>query len=350
MEQERADMKGSRGKAARDRLSRLMDGYLSTQLLYLAARAGIADALVNGPLASDELARRVGADAGVLHRVLRGLVIDGVLREHADGRFDLTPAGHLLRADAPGSVRGAVIARGDIYYGAAAGLRSALQYGGIAFEHVHGMGLVDYLAWHPDKGDAFQSSMVTRSRQEAAAVTAAYDFGAFRRLVDVGGGYGILLSAILAATPALRAVLFDRPGVIDRAREQLAAVAMLARCDVIAGDFFTAVPAGGDAYVLSRVIHDWDDAAAIRILTNCREAMPDHAALLLIEAVMPQRAREHPGAVRMDLHMLTLLHGRERTVREYRAMLEAAGLELRRVVPALSTAGLCVLEAARAAG
>jgi hypothetical protein len=325
-----------------------MDGYLGTQLVYLAARLGVADVLAEGPLASDELARRVGADAGALHRVLRGLAIEGVLRERADGRFDLTPAGHLLQADAPGSVRGAVIARGDIYYGAAAGLLSALRDGGSAFEHVHGMGLFEYLARHPDQGAAFQSSMVTRSRQEAAAVTAAYDFGAFRRLVDVGGGYGVLLSAILAATPALRAVLFDRPEVVDRAREQLAADGMLARCDVVAGDFFTSVPPGGDVYVLSRVIHDWDDVAAIRILTSCREAMPDHATLLLVEAVMPRRAGEQPGAVRMDLHMLTLLRGRERTVREYQAMLDAAGLELRRVVPALSTVGLCVLEAARA--
>ena len=330
----------------RERLTRLMDGYLSTQLLYLAARLGIADALASGPLASGELVRRVGADAGALHRVLRGLVIDGVLREHADGRFDLTPAGHLLRADAPGSVRGAVIARGDLYYAAAAGLLPALQHGGSAFEHVHGMGLFDYLTRHPDKEAEFQGSMVTRSRQEAAAVTAAYDFGPFRRLVDVGGGYGILLSAILAATPALRGVLFDRPEVVERARERLAAEGVLARCEVIAGDFFTAVPAGGDAYVLSRVIHDWDDVAAIRILAGCRAAMPDDATLLLVEAVLPRRAREQPGAVRMDLHMLTLLHGRERTVDEFRTVLVAAGLELRRVVPALPAAGLCVLEAA----
>ena len=335
---------------ARERLIRLMDGYLSTQLLYLAARLGIADALASGPLASEELARRVGAGPGALHRVLRGLVIDGVLREHADGRFDLTPAGDLLRVDAPGSVRGAVIARGDIYYGAAAGLLPALRHGGSAFEHVHGMGLFDYLARHPDKGAEFQSSMVTRSRQEAAAVTVAYDFGAFRRLVDVGGGYGILLSAILAATPALRGVLFDRPEVVERARERLAAEAVLARCDVVAADFFTSVPAGGDAYVLSRVIHDWDDAAAIQILTRCREAMPDGATLLLVEAVLPRRAREQPGAVHMDLHMLTLLHGRERTVREFQAVLAAAGLELRRVVPALPAAGLWVLEAAKTPG
>ena len=136
----------------RERLTRLMDGYLSTQLLYLAARLGIADALAGGPLASGELARRVGADAGALHRVLRGLVIDGVLREHADGRFDLTPAGHLLRADAPGSVRGAVIARGDLYCGAAAGLLPALLHGGNAFEHVHGMGL--FTTWRdtPTRG------------------------------------------------------------------------------------------------------------------------------------------------------------------------------------------------------
>jgi hypothetical protein len=137
--------------------------------------------------------------------------------------------------------------------------------------------------------------MAVRSRQEATAITAAYDFGGFRRLVDVGGGHGILLSTILAATPSLRGVLFDRPEVVDRAHENLRADGMLSRCDVVAGDFFASVPAGGDAYLLSRVIHDWDDAASIRILATCREAMPDHARLVLIEAVMSQRARAAGG-------------------------------------------------------
>jgi hypothetical protein len=239
-----------------------------------------------------------------------------------------------------------VIARGDIYYGAAAGLFPALRDGGSAFEHVHGTGLFDYLASHPDKEAEFQGSMMARSRQEAAAVIAAYDFEGFRRVVDVGGGYGILLSAILTATPTLRGLLFERPEVVDRAREQLSTRGLLSRCDVVAGDFFVSVPAEGDAYVLSRVIHDWDDAAAARILANCRAAMAANAKLLLVEAVVPPRAHEQPGAIRMDLHMLTLLRGRERTVGEYQALLGEAGLELQRVVPALAAAGLCVLEAA----
>ena len=189
---------------------------------------------------------------------------------------------------------------------------------------------------------------MTRSRQEAAAVTAAYDFGPFRRLVDVGGGYGILLSAILAATPALRGVLFDRPEVVERARERLAVEAVLARCDVGRGRLLHG--GAGRRRCLHAVARHprlgrWT-RPGIRIPTRCRAAMPDDATLLLVEAVLPGRAREQPGAVRMDLHMLTLLHGRERTVDEFRTVLAAPGLELRRVVPALPTAGLCVLEAA----
>jgi hypothetical protein len=349
----------AKGRAARIRagraagqphLVRLMDGYLSTQLLYAAARLGIADTLDAGPLASADLAERLGADPRALHRVLRGLVLDGVLREHADGRFALTPAGRLLRRDAADSVHGAVIARGGIYYGAAAGLVAALQRGGSAFEHVHGMGLFEYLAQHTDQGMEFQHSMVARSRQEAAAVVATYDFGRFRQLVDVGGGYGVLLTAILGAVPTLRGVLFDRPVVAAQARERLGATGFLNRCEVVAGDFLEHVPAGGDAYLLSRVIHDWDDQAAVRILANCRTAMRDGATLLLIESVMGARARQQPGAVRMDLHMLTLLHGCERTAREYEDLLRAAGLHLWKVTPVLPAAGLAILEAAAVGG
>jgi SAM-dependent methyltransferase len=322
-----------------------MDGYLNTQLLYVAAKLSIADAIAGEPQTADALAGCVGAEPDVLRRVLRGLAAEGVLDEHPDGSFGLTPLGSCLRADVSSSLRGAIIARGDLYYGAAAGLLAAVQHGGVPFEHARGVGFFEYLAQHPEHGAEFQASMVDRSRHEAEEVVAAYDFGSFGRLVDVGGGHGVLLAAILRAVPRLQAVLLERPPVVKRARERMEATGQAGRCEFIAGDFFTAVPPDGDAYVLSRVIHDWDDEAAVRILSNCRRAVRQGGTLLLIEAVLPEHPRQQPAAIRMDLHMLTLLHGQERTAAEYERLLGAAGFRLGRVVPTKSPAGVSVIEA-----
>jgi hypothetical protein len=188
-----------------------MDGYLSTQLLNVAAHLRLADLLRDGPRSSAELAALTGTTATPLHRVLRGLVIDGVLDEDPDGRFRVTEAGRLLDSDRPDSMRGAVMARGQLYYQAAAALIETVRHGGAAFHHAHGVEFFDALAARPDRGGAFHASMAARSRQEAAATVYAYDFSAFQHIVDVGGGRGLLLSAILKAHPHARGTLFDRP-------------------------------------------------------------------------------------------------------------------------------------------
>jgi hypothetical protein len=329
------------------RLAHLMDGYLTTQLLYVAAKLGIADLLAAGPRTGPAIAEAVGADPGLLGRALRGLVLEDVLAEQ-DGRFALTPLGACLRDGVPGSMRGPAIARGELYYTAAAGLLRAVLHGGTAFEQVHGERFFDHLARHPEREAVFQASMAGRAAQEAGDVVAAYDFGGYRRLVDVGGGRGILLEAILGSAPELHGVLVDRPAVVPEARRRLEAAGLAARCELVTADFFEAVPAGADAYLLSRVVHDWDDADAGRVLATCRTAMPPGSRLLLVEAIVPERARDRPAAVRMDLHMLVLLGARERTEAEYRRLLEASGFQLLRVVPTRSQAGLSVLEAAPA--
>jgi hypothetical protein len=312
----------------------LADGYLSTQLLYVAAALGLADLLVDGARSADELATKVGARPDPLRRVLRGLAADLVLDELPDDRFALTPVGALLVDGAPGSLRGAVLARGRLYYAAFGGLLDAVRDGTTPFERVYGEPFFEHLAAHPAETAAFRASMADRSAREAAAVVAAYDFGRFRRLVDVGGGPGVLLRAVLAAAPGLDGLLFDRPEVVEGSTLPAAG-----------GDFFTAVPGGADAYLLSRVIHDWDDADAVAVLRTCRQAMSMDATLLLVEAVLPVRAVDEPAAVRMDLHMLALLRGRERTAAEFAALLADAGLVLARVVP--TGAGVHVLEAHR---
>ncbi len=309
-----------------------MDGYVVTQLLYVASELGVAEALADGPLTGEEVAAAVGADAGALTRVLRGLALEDVVEED-DGRFSLTPIGECL-AQMAGPLR----ARGKVYYEGVAGLLEAVRDGGTAFERTYGAPFFEHLAAHPEQEAAFQASMAGRSEQEAGAVVAAYDFSGLASLVDVGGGRGVLLAAILEAAPHLKATLVDRAGAVEAARAHVDAAC-------IEGDFFDALPAGADAYLLSRVLHDWDDEDCRRILAVCRAAMPAHARLLVVDAILPERAKDAPFAIRMDLHMLLMLGARERTEAEFRALLGGAGFEVQRVLPTRSPAGLSVIEA-----
>jgi O-methyltransferase domain len=272
-------------------LARLIDGYLTTQLLYVAAKLGVADVLADGPRTA---AYAVGADADVLARILRGLVLEDVLAEAGEGRFALTALGEGLREGVAGSLRGAVLVRGEVYWSAAPGLlRSAIE-GGTALEHVHGERFFDHLAAEPEREAVFQASMADRARREVADVVAVYDFAGLGELVDVGGGSGVLLEAILRATPGLRGVLVDRPEAVAQAERRLAAAGLDGRWECVVGDFFDAVPAGARAYLLSRVIHDWDDADAARVLATCRAAMSGDGRLLLVEGSSPSAPTTPP--------------------------------------------------------
>jgi hypothetical protein len=331
--------------SARDLVSRLMDGYLSTQLIYLAARLGVADLLAAGPRSGAEIARITGTNESTLHRVLRGLVAEGVLDEDETGQFVLTEAGRYLQSNRADSMRGAALARGELYYRAAGSLLETLEHGGAAFRHAHGVDFFDAIAANGALGAAFQSSMTSRSQREAAAVVIAYDFKPFKHIIDIGGGRGVLLASILSANPHLRGTLFDRPDVVAGAGSDLDAAGLTARFDLAAGDFFAHVPDTGDLYLLTRVLHDWDDDAAVSILTCCRKAMPKGCPLVLVEAVLPDRARERPGVIRMDLHMLVLLGGRERTIAEFERLLAASGFRLRRAIALAGQDGINLLEA-----
>ncbi|MGR7027769.1 methyltransferase [Geodermatophilus sp. URMC 62] len=318
--------------SAADRLARLADGYLATQLLHVAVALGVPDALADGPRDAGDLARELGAVPGPLHRVLRGLAAEDVLAETGGGRFALTDTGRLLCAGLPGSLRDWVAMRGRLYYDAAAGLLAAVQDGGTPFEAVHGRPFFAHLSAEPARLATFQAAMADRSAREAGAVVAAYDTGGFASVVDVGGGRGTLLRAVRERVPGADVVLFDLPEVV--AGSDLPAVG---------GDFFAEVPAGADAYLLSRVLHDWDDGDALRVLRTCRAAMRPDSVLLVVEAVLPERAADDAAAVRMDLHMLLLLGGCERTAAGYGRLFADAGLRLTRDVP--TDAGVHVLEA-----
>jgi hypothetical protein len=317
--------------SAADRLARLADGYLVTQLLHVAVALGVPDALAAGPRSARDLARELGAVPGALHRVLRGLAAEEVLDELPDGRFALTDTGRLLCTGVPGSLCDWVAMRGGLYAGAAAGLLAAVREGGTPFEAVHGRPFFEHLSAEPARLATFQAAMANRSAREARAVVAAYDLTGCSSVVDVGGGRGTLLRAVRERVPGADVVLFDLPEVV--AGSDLPAVG---------GDFLVEVPGGADVYLLSRVLHDWDDDVAQRLLCTCRAAMRPDSVLLVVEAVLPERAPDDPAAVRMDLHMLLLLPGRERAVAEYADLCAAAGLRLTRDVP--TDAGVHVLE------
>ena len=311
-------------------LLRLMDGFVTTQLLYVAAKLGVAEALTE-PKTGAALADELHVDADALTRVLRGLALEGVVSED-DGTFALTALGAHLPA-----LKGPALVRGELYFHGAEGLLDAVKHGGTAFERIYDAPFFTHLDRHPDHEAAFEASMAGRAEQEAQAVVAAYDFTSLKTLVDVGGGRGVLLNAILKQAPHLDATLFDRPAAIEAARPHVP--------KVVAGDFFAAVPPGADAYLLSRVLHDWDDEDALRILATVRRAMRDDSRVLIVDAILPRHARDKPAAIRMDLHMLLLLGARERTEAEFRALLQRAGFEQTTVYPTDSPAGLSVMDA-----
>lgn len=324
-------------------LGQMIRGGVLTQLVYVAVKLGVPELLREGPRPVEALARATGAEAGTLYRLLRALAFLGVLAEDDQRRFALAPAGTLLLDGVPGSLRGSALFYGEPWcWQAFGGLLEAVHGGTTPFHHVHGAGFFDYLARHADAAEAFHEHMLALTGQDAAAITAAYDFGSFGRVVDVGGGHGALLTAVLRAHPGVRGVLFDRPSVVEGAREFLGAEGLADRCDLAGGSFFDGVPAGADAYLLKDVLHDWEDEPAVAILRACRSAMESPARLLVVERLLPPDAAPAPGKL-TDVVMLVLTGGRERTEAEYRALLEAGGFALARVVPTGSP--MSVLEA-----
>jgi hypothetical protein len=321
-----------------------MAGAGRLQLIYVAAKLGIADLLQGGPKRSEEVARAVGADPGALHRVMRGLVSIGILTEGDDGRFGLAPLGECLQTSLPHSLRNDAIWLGEVTYPVWGDLLRTVQTGQPGFDRRFGASFFTYLGQHPEAQEDFQRGRSVEPAKVAAAALGAYDFSSARTLVDVGGGHGSFIAAVLEACPHVSGILFDTPLAVEGARRQLAAAGLADRCAAVAGDFFKVLPAGRDAYLLKNILHDWDDERALHILRNCRQAMPVHGKLLVIELLMPERAEASPDAVWSDLIMLVHTGGRERTEAKYRALLASAGFHLSRIIPIQSSGGLNLIE------
>ena len=305
-------------------------GYALSKALYAVAEAGVADFLDDAPVQVEKLAARTGSNPDALYRLLRVLACLGIFFEHDGRRFSHTPASRLLRADHPHSQRDGVLFRGLELYESYIEMPSTLRTGAPSFERRFGMPIFEYLNSDAEAQARFQACMKSDTLSQQVGILAAYDFSTFRTIVDVGGGNGALLSAILRDYPNCHGRLFERASVIDLVRDDIGEV--MPRCALLAGDFFDAVPRGGDLYILKYIIHDWQDEPAVAILKNCRKAMDEGATLLVMDAIFGP-PNEPNTALTLDLSMLAAIGGIERRQTEFEALFQAAGLRLDRVLP-----------------
>ena len=318
-------------------LLEMIFGFALSRSIAVAAQFGVADLLKDGPKNVDELAQAIGAHPRSLYRLLRALAGAGIFAEEADGRFTLTPLSELLRSDAPESLRAfAAMMANEVNFQTWAQLPYSIQTGKPTFPHKFGMQWFAWLEQNPAEGKVFHDAMTSLSAGAVAAVVSAYDFSGINKLVDVGGGHGLLLASILSKYPNMKGVLYDAPSVITGAKDVLAAHGVADRCETVGGDFFQSAPVGGDAYILKHIIHDWSDEDCLTILSHCRAGITAGGKVLIVEMVIPER--NVPAVSKsLDLEMLLFLTGRERTEAEYRALLERAGFELTSIVPTPST-------------
>ncbi|HEV2798985.1 MAG TPA: methyltransferase [Pyrinomonadaceae bacterium] len=318
-------------------LTQMLAAPLVTQALRVVAELGVADLLAGGKRRSvEELARETGAHAPSLYRFMRALAGCGVFAESGERVFELTPMAELLRSDVELSLRDLAIFMGaDWHWQVWGDATYTARTGKVAWEHVHGKEVFPYFAEHEDAARVFDGAMTSLSKMVAQAVVEAYDFSSVRKLADIAGGHGSLLAAILRANTHLKGLLFDMPQVIAGAQAQLEAQGVGSEVELASGDFFESVPAGADTYMMKHIIHDWDDARAVRILRNCHRAMPADGRLLLVEMVVPEGNEPHFAKVQ-DLEMMLSPGGLERTESEYRALFADAGFALRRIIPTAS--------------
>lgn len=323
-------------------LQNLILGKWVSQAVSVAAKLGIADSLKEGPRSCDELARMNQVDPAALFRVLRALASVGVFTEVDGDLFALTPTAEFLRSDVQGSLRAVATMAGEDWTWRPWGeLYRSVKTGERAFDGIFGMPPFAYLAENPSAASIFDQAMTGWSMQNSLAVAAAYDFSSIGTLMDVGGGHGYLLATILKANPSLQGILFETPEVSEGARDRFDSEGLTDRCRVVAGDFLASIPEKADACILKSVIHDWDDQQATTILRHCRQAAGSGGRVLLAEMVIPPGNGPHVGKL-LDLEMLIMAGGLERTEAQFRDLLAGAGFRLTRIIPTASPT--CVIE------
>lgn len=318
---------------SRAALLQMITGFWTAQAVYVAARLGIADLLKDGPKSCDALAQSTGTSPRELYRLLRYLASIGLFDERDDAYFESTPLAAPLQSETPGSLRSLVNYYGGITYQPWGSLLHSIKTGETAFNHIHDGNVFQYFAQHPESAAIFNQAMTEYTAQESTSVINAYDFSNLEQIVDVGGGQGSFISAVLKANDKARGVLFDLPQGLGGAREHLETAGLLDRCQIVEGDFFESIPGGGDAYVFKNIFVNWDDRRCMDILKNCRQAMAEHGRLLIIE-ISVLSPRNAPSFSKLfDLHMLVMTGGRGRTEAEFQALFAATGFQLSNIIP-----------------
>lgn len=325
-------------------LRQLIDGYRVSKMIVVAAELGIADLVSDGPKHFAEIASATHTEAPTLFRLLRALASVGVFARMDGDLFTLTPLADCLRTGVDGSMRPWAVLSGRLYT-IWAHLNHSVETGDTTFDHLHGMSVWEYRERNPEEGRIFHDAMTANTTLVARSVVDAYNFSRFGTLVDVGGGKGALIQAILTANPKLLGILFDVPAAVREAAASFALAGLTDRCQLLNGSFFESVPAGGDAYILSRILHDWHDDQAIHILKTTRRAMTGGSTLLIIERVLDAQ-NTSSEATHTDIHMLVMTGGRERTAAEFQTLLAASDFDLMRVIPTGSP--VHIIEAAAA--
>jgi orsellinic acid C2-O-methyltransferase len=312
------------------RLREMISGYMISQIISVSATLGLADQLADRPMSAEALAKTIATHPDALARLLRALSALGLTEQSKAGIFSLARLGALLRSDTANSLRPlALMHDGGGTWQAWGDLLHTLRTGETAFNHVFGMGAFQYGGLHPERAAMFGGYMAGLTQRSVQAILAVLDFSKARDIIDIGGGNGVLLSAILAAFPQAKGVVFDTPAGIPGAAQRLEEACVLHRCDIVTGDFFDAVPHGGDTYILKSVLHDWSDEQSVAILNNCHHAMRPDSTLVVIERLLPEQVLPddtHREIIMMDVQMLVTTGGRERTKSQYDALFAAAGL------------------------
>lgn len=328
-----------------EKIARMVTASWVAQAIYVAAKLGIADMLEDGPRTAEELAEASETHARSLYRLLRALASLGIFSEGEGRQFSLTPMAECLRTVGPGSQRALALMAGEEQYHAWGDLLWSVKTGQTAFDKVYGRPIFDYLAERPEQARIFDAAMTSIHGRETAAFLDAYDLAGVEVVADIGGGNGSTLAGILTRHPALKGILYDLPGVADHASKELDAAGLSGRCEAVGGSFFESVPGGADVYLLRHIIHDWDDEKAKTILKHVHDAMDTGARLLVVETVIPP-GNEPSFAKVLDLTMLLIPGGQERTEEEYRALFAAAGFRLTKIVP--TAADVSVIEGMKA--
>jgi tRNA A58 N-methylase Trm61 len=313
-------------------LGQILFGGLVLQSVGVVAKLRIADMLAEKPQTADELAVKTSTHSASLYRILRALEGIGIFARNSELKFQLTSIGELLRSDVPNSMRNlAIMQCEDWLWSNWGSMMHSVKTGKTAQEKVHGVGAFEFLMKNNEAAEIFNNGMTSISQSAALAIVESYDFSTVSKIVDIGGGHGILLAAILKANSNVQGVLFEEQSVIEGAGNLLEKEGVKNRVELISGDFFESVPSGADAYIMKHIIHDWDDEKCISILKNIHNAVKDNGKVLIIESVIPESSKPHYSKI-LDLEMLVTAGGKERTKHEYKTLLEASGFMMTRII------------------